>query len=428
MKQKYFSAPRAAAVCSLALAAWACLAGPAAAAEPNGASSPPSLTPKPSTLSPAAVSTSVFSLGPLVDAKYDRGIALMYRLEFDKAEEQFKDIIRVDTANPAGYFALAALSWWRYSQNFDVQADFKDLEAEFMRNVESAIKVCEERLDKKEALDQTYFFMGSAYGLRGRWYAVQRRWFKAYTSGNKGRKLLNKAVKINPEFYDAYLGLGIFDYFADTLPGILKIPALLFISGDKARGISEVRLALEKGRFFSTEARLFLVEIMTRHEKNFKAAFEELAALKAGDPSNLFFRLAEILTLIHAQDWRKALDECVSFLADHKKDPSPGITQQLSLVYLSAGDSYLGLNKPLEAAAWFTGGTAQTAFPKKGWVTYCYLRRGQAMDLMGKREEAVMDYRTVLARDNFWDSWKYARLAVKKAPDLSEVSRQLTED
>ncbi|MFA6435421.1 MAG: hypothetical protein WCW52_12080 [Elusimicrobiales bacterium] len=375
-----------------------------------------------------AASTSVFSLGALVDEKYDRGIALMYRLEFDKAEENFREIIQVDTANPAGYFALAALSWWRYSQNFDVQADFKDLESEFMRNADAAIKVCEERLDKKQALDQTYFFMGSAYGLKGRWYAVQRRWFKAYKNGNKGRKLLARAVKANPELYDAYLGLGIFDYFADTLPGILKIPALLFISGDKARGISEVRLALENGRFFSLEARLFLVEILTRHEKNFKAALEEVEKLKAGDPSNLFFRLGEILTLIHAENWQKALDDCDKFLTDYKKAPSPGITQQLSLIYLSAGDAYLALNKPREAAAWFTGGMGETAFPKKGWVTYCYLRRAQAMDLLGRRDDATMDYKTVLARDNFWDSQKYAKSGLSKAPDFKEIYRQLIED
>ena len=377
---------------------------------------------------PAAVSTAVFSLGAMVDEKYDRGIALMYRLEFDKAEEQFKEIINVDTANPAGYFALAALSWWRYSQNFDVQADFKDLETEFMHNADVTIKVCEERLKNKQNLDQTYFFMGSAYGLKGRWYAVQRRWFKAYTNGNKGRKLLGKAVKENPELFDAYLGLGIFDYFADTLPGMLKIPALLFISGDKARGIFEVKLALQKGRFFSLEARLFLVEILTRHEKNYTAALEEVEKLKAGDPSNLFFRLGEILTLIHAQDWQRALDECVKFLADHKKDPSPGITQQLSLIYLSAGDSCLALNKPMEAAAWYTGGIIETAFPKKGWVTYCYLRRGQAMDMQGKRAEAVMDYKTVLARDNFWDSRKYAEDGVSEAVDFKEAYRQLLED
>ncbi len=374
------------------------------------------------------VSSTVFTLGELADAKYDRGIALMYRLRFDEAEEEFKDIIRADTSSPAGYFALAALSWWRCSQNFDVRGDSKALENEFMRNVDATIKVCEARLKTGEAPARTWFFLGGAYGLKGRWYAVQRRWFRAYTNGNKGRKYLGKAVKADPGLYDAYLGLGIFDYFADTLPGVLKIPALLFVRGDRARGIAEVSLAREKGRFFSTEAGLFMVEIMTRHEKDYAAALAELDRLEASDPSNLFFRLGRVLTLIHAREWQKAIDESVRFLAEHKAAPSPGIERQLALIYLSAGDSYLALDRPREAAAWFSGGITETAFPEKGWVTYCYLRRGQALDLLGKREEALRDYEEVLAREDFWDAHKYARAAAARPPAPAEVYRQLTEE
>ena len=223
----------------------------------------------------SAAALAPFSLGAAVDERYDRGIAAMYRLEFDKAESEFRDIIRLDTANPAGYFALAALSWWKYSQSFDVQADFRALEDEFMLNAENTIRVSKEGVKKGLRLDHAYFFMGSAYGIEGRWYAVQRRWFKAYTHGNKGRKLLKKSVALNPGIYDAYLGLGIFDYFTDALPGVLKIPALLFIHGDRKRGIEEVRLALEKGRFLSIESRLFLLEILSRHEKDYKAALVE---------------------------------------------------------------------------------------------------------------------------------------------------------
>ncbi|MBI4802799.1 MAG: hypothetical protein HY796_09790 [Elusimicrobia bacterium] len=368
-----------------------------------------------------------FSLGAAVDERYDRGIACMYRLEFDKAELEFRGIIELDTASPAGYFALAALSWWRYSQNFDVKADFKGLEDEFMRNAENTIKVSKEGLKRGLAPDHAYFFMGSAYGIQGRWHAVQKRWFRAYIRGNKGRKLLRKSVKLNPGLYDAYLGLGIFDYFADALPGILKIPALLFVRGDRARGLSEVRLALEKGRFFSLEARLFLIEILTRHEKNLEGALDEVQKLKATDPSNMFFRLGEILTLVHGEAWQKVIEECGRFLQDYKRLSPPGLAQQLSLIYLSAGDAWLALNGPEEAAGWFTDGITLTAFPNKGWITYCHLRRGHALDLLGKREDAVRDYRTVMQRDNFWDSQKYGKRALKKAPDFKEIYRQLME-
>ena len=100
----------------------------------------------------------------------------------------------------------------------------------------------------------------------------------------------------------------------------------------------------------------------------------------------------------------------------------------MALIYLSAGDSKLALNAPQEAAAWFTQGIENTAYPDKGWISYCYLRRAQAFDLLGKREEAVKNYRKVIERDNFWDSRLYARKGLKSAPSFKEIYRQLIED
>lgn len=377
--------------------------------------------------SAAAAVLPPFSLGAAVDEKYDRGIALMYRLEFDKAEAEFRSIVALDTASPAGYFALAALSWWRYSQNFDVKADFKGIENEFMSNSEAVIKTAKKGLRRGLPPDVAYFFMGSAYGAKGRWYAVQKHWFKAYTHGKKGRKYLKKCVELNPGLYDAYLGLGIYDYFADTLPGILNMAALLFLHGDKARGMAEIRLAMEKSRFFSTEARLFLIEILARHEADLKGAAAEVEKLKSSDPSNMFFDLVEIMTLVNGAAWQRVMEKGPLYLENYKNLSPPGLAQQLSLVYLSVGDSYLALNRPEEAVKWFTDGIELTAFPNKGWITYSYLRRGQALDLLGKRGEAVKDYGTVLKRDNFWDSQKYGKLALKKAPDFKEICRQLIE-
>ena len=81
-----------------------------------------------------------------------------------------------------------------------------------------------------------------------------------------------------------------------------------------------------------------------------------------------------------------------------------------------------------EAAAWLTTGIEKTSFPEKGWITYCHLRRAQALDLLGRREEALKDYKTASDRSNFWDSKKYAKAGLKEAPDYKEVYRQMTAD
>jgi tetratricopeptide (TPR) repeat protein len=383
-------------------------------------------------LGPALVdlnaSTRPFTLSPGADERYDRGIAYMYRLEFDKAETEFREIVKLVPESPAGYFALAALSWWRYSQNFDTQGGLKAVERDFISNSDKVIDLAGKMVDEKRDLDQAYFFMGGAYGLQGRWYAVQRAWWRAYTHGRKGRKYLKKCVEGNPAVYDAYLGLGIFDYYAATLPGTMGLAAKLFVGGNRQRGMDYVKLARDKGRFFKVEARLFLIEIYSMHEKDYKAAFAETDALRALDPTNMLFRVGEIMTHIQAKDWQDVLDECEAFLGAWQVKPQPGLEQQLAMIYLSAGDALLAMKRYEEAAAWLTTGIEKTSFPDKGWVTYCYLRRAQALDLQGRRDAALADYRTAADRPNFWDSKKYAKAGLKKAPGYEEVYRQMTAD
>ena len=383
-------------------------------------------------LGPALVdlraSTRPFVLSQGVDERYDIGLALMYRQEFDKAEAEFREITVRDPASPAGYCALAALSWWRYSQNFDMEAALKDVEGDFLANSDKVIELSKKMIKRGRDLDQAYFFMGTAYGLQGRWYAVQRSWFKAYGRGKKARRALKKCVELNPAVYDAFLGLGIFDYYVAALPGALGFAAKLFVGGDRSRGVEYVKVARDKGRFFKLEARIFLIEIYSRHEGDYRAAFAECEALRAQDPSNMLFRLAELMAYLKAQYWPGVLAGAESFLGAWQVSPQRGLEQQLSSVYLAAGDALIGLKRYDEAISWLTGGIESTGFPEKGWVTYCYLRRAQAKDLAGRREAALADYKAALARPNFWDSKKYSKDGIKKAPNYGEVIQQMTKD
>ncbi|HCC48864.1 MAG TPA: hypothetical protein DEQ38_12220 [Elusimicrobia bacterium] len=383
-------------------------------------------------LGPALVdlkaSTRPFTLSRGADERYDRGIALMYRLEFDRSEKEFREIIAASPEDPAGYFALAALAWWRYSQNFDMEGSLGGVEKEFMVNADKTIALAKKMVDGGRDLDQAYFFMGSAYGLQGRWYAVKRSWWRAYTHGRKGRKFLKKCVEANPAVYDAYLGLGIFDYYAATLPGALGLGAKLFAGGDRQRGMEYVQIARNKGRFFKMEARFFLIEIYSMHEHDFKAAYAETEELKAVDPSNMLFRVGEIMTHIQAEDWKGVLAECEAFLGAWQVRPQKGLEQQLAMIYLSAGDALIAMKRYEEAVAWLTTGIEKTGYSQKGWVTYCYLRRAQALDLLGRRLDALPDYRRAETRPNFWDSKKYAKAGLKASPDYREVYRQMTVD
>ena len=62
------------------------------------------------------------------------------------------------------------------------------------------------------------------------------------------------------------MGLGIYDYFTDTLSGVQAVLAYLLIHGDKARGLQELQTAIDKSEHARVEAEMFLIEIYTSEE------------------------------------------------------------------------------------------------------------------------------------------------------------------
>jgi tetratricopeptide (TPR) repeat protein len=368
-----------------------------------------------------------FTMGKEIDSAWKKGSELMYRLEFKKAEKIFEKLSKDYPEHPAGPLALSALRWWQLSQNYDIPSSAHDARIEFISFAEETIKRSEHYMNKTHDEALAYFTMGTAYGLLGRWYAIERSWFKAYKNGKKGKKYLSKALEINPELYDAYLGLGIFDYYCDTLPGVLKFFAtLLFIKGDRERGLEEIDLAMKNGKFFTTEASIFKASILIQFEKDFRSATRIIDKLRKSEPGNVFFKLIEVVTLLNTANWQETIDKATKLLSEVKNDKGP-IDQQKALLYLAIGDSHIMLRNYTTAIEYLTKGIRETDYPNKGWVTFCYLRRGQAYDLFREREKALKNYKIVMGREDFWKALEQAEHGLKEPYDFEEVSIQMND-
>lgn len=371
------------------------------------------------------VSAKPFEMGYGIDQRWEDGIKAMYALDFNGAEGQFRALLAENPSHPAGNLALACLMWWRMSQNFDVEEKPFELENEFFSQAEQAIDKSEAML-KTEKTAQIYFTLGTAQGMIGRWYALQRRWWKAYVYGSRAKKYLDKAVSMNPEVYDAYLGMGIYNYYGDTIPGVMKLPALLLIHGDKKKGLAQIRLAVEKGRFFPTEARLFLINILIQFEKQYPEAVQTALDLIHQQPDNVFFQFVEVLARYNSHDWMGAIDTGREFLARHQDSSNDEVQKQLPLVYLIIGNSNLMLQQRDEAMVWLGKAINETRHPEKGWVTFAYLRRAQLYDLLGNRAKAVEDYTVAASRPEYWDSRKEAKRGLKKPYTEEDLYNKIT--
>lgn len=363
------------------------------------------------------------AIQPETDKLILQGLDAAYSLDFERAASLFSDAGRLEPAHPAGPFFLASLQWLEYSQNADVPGTVDALEPKFNKIMDQALDRAQKMYDKNHNDPEANFYLGACYGMKGRWYLLKYKWVRAANLGFKGYKFLKRTVELDPEYCDAYLGMGMYDYYSDTLPTIVKFVASLIVRGDKKRGLRYIETTLTKGHYSVTEAKIFLVGILSAYEKQPEKALEIILDLRRQKPENLFFVLMEVGTRINAQDWNGAT-AFGEFLAPRVRELAH-TKPHASLFDLYLGEAYLGAGDYPKAVDTFNRCIETAPEPRKATVTHCHLRRAQALDLLGRRTEALHDYTFVRERPDFFDSQKKAKRGLKAAATRENVLNSL---
>ncbi len=163
---------------------------------------------------------------------------------FHRLQEQYPQL-------PHGYFYQAYVLMVYYSQ--DETND--TLATHLMNLLDQAVDVGEAFREQHPEQPEPYFYLGLAHGLKGIYYVINRSYLKAYYYGRKGKNYLARTVEMDSNYVDALLGLGIFHYYVDLMPGILKIfAAVLGFEGDRTKGLAEISRTMTRGTYFRVEA------------------------------------------------------------------------------------------------------------------------------------------------------------------------------
>ncbi|MDD5627472.1 MAG: hypothetical protein PHU21_00290 [Elusimicrobia bacterium] len=370
-----------------------------------------------------ALTPAAHAVRPETDKLILQGLDAAYGMDFERAAALFTEAGQLEPENPVGPFFLASLQWLEYSQNADVPGTVDALEPKFNKIMDQALARAQKMFDKNHNDPEANFYLGACYGMKGRWYLLKYKWVRAANLGFKGYKFLKRTVELDPDYADAYLGMGMYDYYSDTLPTIVKFVANLIVRGDKKRGLRYIETTLTKGHYSVTEAKIFLVGILSAYEKQPEKALEIILDLRRRKPENLFFLLMEVGTRINAQDWNGAI-AFGEFLAPRVR--AIAYTKpHASLFDLYLGEAYLGAKDFAKAVDVFDRCIETAPEPRKATVTHCHLRRAQALDMLGRRTEARHDYTFVTERPDFFDSQKRAKRGLKAVATYEEILRQL---
>lgn len=337
-----------------------------------------------------------------------KGLDCIYGVDIPSADKYFKEALEKYPEHPFPYFGIAMVTWANLEYLEDESSP--ELENKYSELTDKAIDVGKAWIKKHPGDANAYLCMGGLYGLRARLAVLQHRWIKAYFDGKKALKNMHKAVEIDSEMYDAYLGLGMYEYYAGTLPGVVKFLAKLVMSGNAEEGIRLLNVCREKGYFNALGAKLLLIEIYTQTGSKYAdaaTAVKWARELRKMFPNHAQMHFVEIVSLYENKQYKESLKESLDYYAK-VKDKSNTVYRErfLPRILTAIGTNYLVEEKYDMASEYFS--MAQNTIKNNSslhparWAVWAIVRLGNLCDMRGLRESAVQYYKEAKSFNDEW--------------------------
>jgi tetratricopeptide (TPR) repeat protein len=233
-----------------------------------------------------------------------QGMSKLMDGDFDSALGIFRQIQKSDPESPLGYLLEADANWWKIyltEANLIDPDVFEALseaptpyDADFKRLDELAIHKAEAHIQAHQDEARNYFYEGLAYGVRARLEALRDHALATARAGKKLRNLSLAALKLDPDLVDAWFGVGLYNYFVDTLPTYVKMLRFLILlpGGDRFAGLRQIQQAMEKGHLVNAEARFHLAKDYSRPiTLQYTRSLELLGQMEQEYPHNPLWKL-----------------------------------------------------------------------------------------------------------------------------------------
>ena len=361
----------------------------------------------------------------------DSGFEALYNLEYAKARESFGEMERSFPTHPAGSQFLASALWIEtlhktrrlqsslfnsksFYSNSEEKVDPKVID-QFRTWTRASKKLSEARLKKYPQDIEALYFLGSTEGLKASFEeAVERRHFAALRDGSDAVDHHRQIIKLDPNYRDAEITIGLYEYIVGSLPLPAKILAgITGARGSKKKGIAKVERVMQEGRMARDQARTLLIVLYTR-EKRYGDAAAVARELAAKYPRNYIYRLEAADALVLQAEFNKAKDATVSAVAEeeafgifesllHDKAVADTAAGSLDLIHFAYGEALIRAGRFERAAEEFMA-AARVENADQCLATMAHLFAGRALDAANKRELALAEYRVVLARPDVFES------------------------
>lgn len=206
-----------------------------------------------------------------------------------------------DPRNPLGYTIHAEALWWKiYCASCEIQWGMVDAwkggkgaeAGAYLKLADKVIRLANAHLAKEDTAEMR-LYAGMGWALEARLYGLRGDRRKTAHSGVEARAQFVRALKLDPDMADAEVGLGLYNYYVDTLSPMLKF--LRFFmgipGGSKEEGMRQLHAGIDHGVLLPVVARFYLAKDLRTYDHRYEQALSIVQPLTTRYPDNPIFLL-----------------------------------------------------------------------------------------------------------------------------------------
>lgn len=126
---------------------------------------------------------------------------------------------------------------------------------QLLESVRANLKTTKSRSSRQELV------LGMSEAFIARIHTDQESWLKAYSVGRESRDRLRQHIRKNPDSEDAYLVLGLYEFYTGSVPKGLKwLTYLIDLSGNREQGLQWLQRAVAHAVTAAPEAARILID------------------------------------------------------------------------------------------------------------------------------------------------------------------------
>jgi tetratricopeptide (TPR) repeat protein len=256
----------------------------------------------------------------------------------------------------------------------------------------SAIALADQQIKQNPNDANAYFARGYARGMHASFITlVDHSFVGAARQGLAARNDSEQALKIDPNYADAKMAIGIQQFAVASLPRLVRmLVGIAGVGGNKEMGLNLLRESAAHGIVTPIESRTAL-SLFLRHDARYAEAIIVQKGLADQYPRDYLFRL-EVANLTKDSGNGPGAIAIYHAILDDAKKPGYFIDPRLHMTYFGLADTQRGQNQIAEAAQNYLEAAAQPTC--SDWIRRrAQLNAGEMFDLLHNRDEAIKQYK-----------------------------------